>query len=97
VSPRWSRSILAGFTAIALTGMAWQSAAEPWLVSTNSLEVGPADVTLPEKVGVLLAGERRDLAFEVTGRLVSCAEPGSPVSAPGRGHLAPPGLSFQNA
>ena len=81
MSPRWSRSILAGFTVLALTGMAWQSAAEPWLIATNSLEVGPADVTLPEKVGVLLAGERRDLAFEVAGRLVSCAEPGSPVSA----------------
>ncbi|HIF97706.1 MAG TPA: efflux RND transporter periplasmic adaptor subunit [Myxococcales bacterium] len=53
--------------------------AAPRLVATVRIQTGPEDVTIPEKVAVLLAGERRDLAFEVPGRLEFCLDEGTTV------------------
>jgi membrane fusion protein (multidrug efflux system) len=76
-----SRPLLALLAGSLLASLALPAVADMWLVATEALEVGPADVTLPKKVGVLLAGDRRDLAFEVSGRVVSCVEPGTAVDA----------------
>jgi RND family efflux transporter MFP subunit len=62
-----------------LFGGAAATAAEPALIATRVLESGVRDVTLPEKVGVLLADEQRDLSFEVSGRLESIANEGTVV------------------
>ena len=60
------------------------AAAEPdeiVLVATRAVEPVPYDLTLPEKVGLLEAGEHRELAFEVPGRLAWLAEEGARVAA----------------
>jgi RND family efflux transporter MFP subunit len=54
---------------------------KPRLVATALLEPAPYQLTLPEKVAVLRAGEHRDLAFEVSGRLESIAAEGARVEA----------------
>ncbi len=57
-------------------------AAEPVaLVATRTLSTGPVEMTLPVKVGWLQAGEERELAFEVAGRLESLVPEGSYVAA----------------
>lgn len=65
---------------IALLATARTAAADPVIVATRLLESGRHELTLPEKVGVLLADEQRDLSFEVSGRIESIVEEGTPVS-----------------
>ncbi len=60
--------------------IAFPANAEPAIIATRLLESGLREVTLPEKVGVLLADEQRDLSFEVSGRLESIVEEGTVVS-----------------
>ncbi len=79
--PSCHRFVLVGIVVFLRTWVPGQSVAESWLVATRTLEVGPAHVTLPEKVGVLLPGEQRDLAFEVPGRLDDRVDPGTTVVA----------------
>jgi len=56
--------------------------AEPLvLVATRPVQPAPYDLTLPEKVGLLEAGEHRALAFEVPGRLAMQAPDGTAVAA----------------
>ena len=64
-----SRGVALALGVLFLLGGVGPGAAAPRLVATIRLQTGPVDVTIPEKVAVLLAGERRDLAFEVPGRL----------------------------
>ena len=51
------------------------------LVATRRVTPARFDVTIPEKVGLIEAGEHRELAFEVSGRLVTLAAEGASVSA----------------
>ncbi len=51
------------------------------LVATQRIEPRAHDRTLPRKLGVLEAAERRQLAFEVSGRLVDVLEEGTRVEA----------------
>lgn len=51
------------------------------LVATRSVTLAPYDVTLPEKVGLLEAGEDRELAFQTSGRIVTLAREGTRVEA----------------
>ena len=51
------------------------------VVATQTIDPAPYDLSLPEKVGLLEAGEHRDLAFEVSGRLASRAADGASVAA----------------
>jgi RND family efflux transporter MFP subunit len=51
------------------------------LVATRRVAPAPFDVTLPDKVGLLEAGEHRELAFQVSGRLVTLAGEGAQVAA----------------
>jgi RND family efflux transporter MFP subunit len=51
------------------------------LVATRPVEASPYDLTLPEKVALLQAGEHRALAFEVPGRLATLALEGAAVTA----------------
>jgi membrane fusion protein (multidrug efflux system) len=51
------------------------------LVATAQLSPAPYDITLPDKLGVLEAGEHRILAFEIPGRLEQVAANGSRVVA----------------
>ncbi len=81
MTPSCGKAILAGLAVLLYLCVPGQTAAESWLVATRTLEVGPADVTLPEKVGVLLPGEQRDFAFEVSGRLEDRVAPGTTVAA----------------
>lgn len=75
-----SRGVALALGVLFLLGGVGPGAAAPRLVATMRLQTGPADVTIPEKVAVLLAGERRDLAFEVPGRLEFCLEEGTAVA-----------------
>ena len=50
------------------------------LVATRHLAAARFDLTLPEKVGLLEAGKHRELAFQVSGRLVTLAGEGAKVS-----------------
>lgn len=68
----------AGLTALALLfPPAAASADEGQLVATRVLEPGPHDLTLPEKLGLLEAGEQRSLAFDAPGRLAFVAAEGT--------------------
>jgi membrane fusion protein (multidrug efflux system) len=50
-------------------------------VATQRIAPGPYELTLPAKVGLLDAAERRSLSFQVQGRLVRLAEEGRELSA----------------
>lgn len=51
------------------------------LVATRAVEPVAHDLTLPEKLGLLEAGEHRELAFEIAGRVASMAPEGASVAA----------------
>jgi membrane fusion protein (multidrug efflux system) len=51
------------------------------LVATRPIEPVAHDLTLPEKLGLLEAGQHRALAFEVPGRVASMAPEGVSVAA----------------
>jgi len=51
------------------------------LVATANLSPGAYDVTLPDKLSVLEAGEHRMLSFETPGRLEAVAAEGRPIDA----------------
>ena len=51
------------------------------LVATRRVTPARFDVTIPEKVGLIEAGEHRELAFEVSGRIVTLAREGTKVAA----------------
>ncbi len=50
-------------------------------VATREIASGAYELTLPVKVGVLEASERRELAFQVQGRLAFLADEGASVAA----------------
>ena len=50
------------------------------LVATRRLEPIVFDLTLPEKIGLLKAGQQRELAFEVGGRVAHLALEGAEVA-----------------
>ncbi|MCP5056326.1 MAG: efflux RND transporter periplasmic adaptor subunit [bacterium] len=69
--------------AVALSLPPGPARAEPRavLVATANLSPGAYDVTLPDKLSVLEAGEHRMLSFEAPGRLEAVAAEGLPIDA----------------
>jgi membrane fusion protein (multidrug efflux system) len=74
--------LLASATLLAVLAAAGARAqGPPALVATRQVAPAPYEVTLSEKVGLLEAGEHRELAFLVSGRLVTLAGAGARVAA----------------
>jgi len=57
-----------------------ESTPRPRLVATQTLVPAPHQRTLPRKLGVLEAAERRQLSFEVSGRLLDVVDEGTAVT-----------------
>ncbi|MFQ5698705.1 MAG: efflux RND transporter periplasmic adaptor subunit [Myxococcota bacterium] len=72
---------LGGVLVASLLGVPSRSAGEDGaLVATTRVQPSRYELKLPEKVGLLRAGEERSIAFEVPGRLAEIVEEGERVA-----------------